>query len=84
MAVGLEWTGPRVGHRYQHTRMGLVHVEHAIGVRVRCGSPQGYAGEARDEARGGLPAIDETIEYGETPRLDPEARERLRALGYLE
>ena len=32
----------------------------------------------------GLPAINETLEYGEVPELDAEARERLRALGYLE
>jgi hypothetical protein len=32
----------------------------------------------------GLPGIDETVEYGEVPELDAEARERLRALGYLE
>jgi arylsulfatase A-like enzyme len=32
----------------------------------------------------GLPAIDATLEYGEVPELDAEARERLRGLGYLE
>ena len=31
-----------------------------------------------------LPAIDEDRLYGEVPELDPAARERLRALGYLE
>ncbi len=31
-----------------------------------------------------LPGINETLEHGEVPELDPEARERLRALGYVE
>ena len=32
----------------------------------------------------GFPAIGGEREYGEVPELDPEARERLRALGYVE
>ena len=32
----------------------------------------------------GLPAIDAVVEYGETPEVDPAARERLKALGYVE
>ena len=32
----------------------------------------------------GFPAIAGEREYGEVPELDSEARERLRALGYLE
>ena len=31
-----------------------------------------------------LPAVDASVERGEPPELDPEARERLRALGYVE
>jgi choline-sulfatase len=31
-----------------------------------------------------LPAIDATVERGEPPEIDPEAQERLRALGYVE
>jgi arylsulfatase A-like enzyme len=32
----------------------------------------------------GLPRIDRSIEAGETPELDAEMQERLRALGYVE
>ena len=32
----------------------------------------------------GIPAIDAVVERSEPPELDPEARERLRALGYVE
>ena len=31
-----------------------------------------------------LPALDATLEAGAEPDLDPEARERLRALGYVD
>ena len=31
----------------------------------------------------GLPALDAAIGAGDAPELDPEARERLKALGYV-
>ena len=32
----------------------------------------------------GLPGIEDAVEHGAVPRLDPAARERLRGLGYVE